>query len=68
MHQNATKRENGTTLVSEHHGLTVVSTTSRGGSHGQPLVAAMAVATWFLPGCFGFLCGLARFPSRVFDF
>ena len=40
--------------ASGHHGLTVVTTTARGGSHGQPVVAATAVVAVPLPVRFGF--------------
>ena len=43
MHQNATERENGTPPA------------SRGGCHGQPVVASMVAVPLPLPNCSGFL-------------
>jgi len=57
MHQNAAERDNGTPLASEHHGLTVVSTTGRGGCHGRGAPSSPQLL-WFSAT----LC----FPTRLF--
>ena len=50
--------------ASGHHGSTVVTTTARGGSHGQAVVAATAVVAVPLPRLLRFSATL-RFPTRL---
>jgi len=49
------------------HGLTKVDTTGRGGCHGQPVVAATAVVSTFLPGCL-FSFSAFHFPKPFLGF
>ena len=52
--------------ASSHHGLTVVTTTARGGSHGQPVVAATAVVALPIPNLLRFFCNISVFHAMPF--
>jgi len=43
-------------MASGHHGWTEVTTTDRGGSHGQAVVAATAMVAFPLPELLRFFC------------